>query len=302
MLIKKSNEITLKNNLNMLLYAEPGVGKTTLALSMPKPLLIDFDGGVSRVNFAHLEGADVVQVSSWTDIPELWGLDLSAYETIVVDTAGKAIDFVIAHKCGARQPQLRDWSGINQEFVSFMRQLSMSGKNIVYVCHRDSFKDGDNTVFMPALRAKNLGPIVTELDLMGFVEMKNGQRVISFNPSERFIAKNTVNMPAQIVIPVIVDANGNPTASNDFLTKEVLVPFRNTLAKKKEMQSAYTEVMARIKEDIGAIKDAESANGFIKGINEYKHVGTSKATAATMLRAKAQELGLTLDKKTKQYV
>lgn len=301
MLIKKSSELTLDGNLKMLLYAEPGVGKTTLAVSMPKPLLLDFDGGVKRVNFSHMENVDTVEVKSWSEINELWTLDLSDYETIIVDTAGKAIDFVIAHKCGSRQPQLRDWGAINNEFVAFMRQLSMSGKNIVYVCHRDSFKDGDDTVFIPALRAKNLGPIVTELDLMGFVEMVNGQRSISFNPSERFIAKNTVNMPPRMVVPNIVDANGNPTAPNDFLTKNVLVPFRNTLAKKKEMQREYTVVMEAIKADINAITNAAEANAFIAKINDYNHVGNSKAAAATLLRDKATELGLTLDKKSKLY-
>lgn len=302
MLIKKSSDIQLQSNLKMLLYAEPGVGKTTLALSMPKPLLLDFDGGVSRVNFAHLDNADVVQVDSWKDINELWTLDLSAYETIIVDTAGKAIDFVIAHKCGNRQPQLRDWGAINNEFVAFMRQLSMSGKNIVYVCHRDSFKDGDNTVFMPALRAKSLAPIITELDLMGFVEMNNGQRTISFNPSERFIAKNTVNMPPRMVVPVIIDQAGNSTAPNDFLTTQVLVPFRNNLARKKEMQREYTEVINAIKADIDAITNAAEANAFIAKIGEYKVVGNSKAQAALLLRDKANALGLVLDKKSKLYV
>lgn len=33
----------------MIVAGVPGIGKTTLALSAPKPLLIDLDDGVSRV-------------------------------------------------------------------------------------------------------------------------------------------------------------------------------------------------------------------------------------------------------------
>ena len=36
-----------------ILYGSPGVGKTTLALSAPDPVLIDFDRGVSRVRAQH---------------------------------------------------------------------------------------------------------------------------------------------------------------------------------------------------------------------------------------------------------
>ena len=51
-LIKKPNELVVKTNLSALIYGQPGMGKTTLALSAPHPLLLDFDGGIHRVNAA----------------------------------------------------------------------------------------------------------------------------------------------------------------------------------------------------------------------------------------------------------
>ena len=47
--IVKANEIELPNIVMGCIYGCPGSGKSTLALSAPKPLLIDTDGGVSRV-------------------------------------------------------------------------------------------------------------------------------------------------------------------------------------------------------------------------------------------------------------
>ena len=53
-LIKKPNELTVKNALSALIYGQPGMGKTTLALSSPQPLLLDFDGGdVYKRQFQH---------------------------------------------------------------------------------------------------------------------------------------------------------------------------------------------------------------------------------------------------------
>ena len=36
-----------------IIYGSPGVGKSTLALSAPDPVLIDFDRGISRVRAQH---------------------------------------------------------------------------------------------------------------------------------------------------------------------------------------------------------------------------------------------------------
>lgn len=55
-MIKKPNEMTFTDKkFSMILYGAPGVGKTTLALSAPDPILIDFDRGVSRVKAYHRE-------------------------------------------------------------------------------------------------------------------------------------------------------------------------------------------------------------------------------------------------------
>lgn len=72
-----------------MLYGQAGFGKTTVALSAPSPLLLDFDNGVKRVNDSHLQGVDIVQVTSWNDMKELMNENLSAYQSIVVDTIGQ---------------------------------------------------------------------------------------------------------------------------------------------------------------------------------------------------------------------
>lgn len=151
-LIKKSNELVIPSTVKMMIYGQAGMGKTTVALSAPKPLLLDFDNGVKRVNMAHLDGIDIVQVSSWQDVQQVLQEDLSAYQTIVVDTIGKMMDFIISYKCGTRQPQIKDWGGINAEFSWMTRTLSSLNKNVVFVAHRDTRKEGDDTVFIPALR------------------------------------------------------------------------------------------------------------------------------------------------------
>lgn len=278
---------------------------TTVALSAPKPLLLDFDNGVKRMNMAHLENIDTVQVTSWNDVQQVLLEDLSAYQTIIVDTIGKMMDSIITYKCGSRQPSIRDWSGINAEFSWMTRTLSSLNKHIIFVAHRDTRKEGDDTVFIPALREKSYNSIVTELDLLGYLEMKSERgiqrRTITFDPTSRNDGKNTCNLPSVMEVPTIVDKNGNPTAKNDFITTKIINSYLSMLAAKKEAQEKYDKVIEEIKESIEFITDANSANEFASHINEFEHVGSSLMKARSLFAAKVNSLGLVFDKETKTY-
>ena len=63
-LIKKPSELTIPSTVKMMIYGQAGTGKSTLALSTPKPLLLDFDNGVKRINMSNLEGVDIVQITA----------------------------------------------------------------------------------------------------------------------------------------------------------------------------------------------------------------------------------------------
>lgn len=272
-LIKKSNELVIPATVKMMIYGQAGMGKSTVALSAPKPLLLDFDNGVKRMNMAHLENIDTVQVTSWSDVQQVLQEDLSAYQTIVVDTIGKMMDFIITYKCGNRQPSIRDWSGINAEFSWMTRTLSSLNKHIIFVAHRDTRKEGDDTVFIPALREKSYNSIVTELDLLGYLEMKSERgvqrRTITFDPTSRNDGKNTCNLPSVMEVPTILDRNGNPTAKNDFIASKIINSYLGMLATKKEAQEKYDKVMEEIKEQVELVTDAESINDLLSRLGEF---------------------------------
>lgn len=307
-LIKKSNELVIPQTVKMMIYGQAGMGKTTVALSAPQPLLLDFDNGVKRVNLAHLENVDIVQVENWKEIQQLLQqdqADLAPYQTIVVDTIGKMMDYIITHCCGTRQPQIKDWGRINQEFTWFTRALSSLNKHIVFVAHRDSRKEGDETVFIPSLREKSYNSIVTELDLLGYLEMKSERgvqsRTITFDPTSRNDGKNTCNLPSVMQVPTILNAKAEPTAPNSFISEQVISPYLSMLEVKAEERRKYEELIDTISEDVNNITDARSANDFATRIREYKHIGSSKAKARALFGAKVKELGLVYDTENKTY-
>lgn len=307
-LIKKSTELVIPATVKMMVYGQAGMGKTTVALSAPKPLLLDFDNGVKRVNDNHLEGVDIVQVESWGDIQTLLvqqANELAPYQTIVVDTIGKMMDFIILHKCGTRQPSIKDWGGINQEFTWFTRALSALNKHVIFIAHRDTRKEGDDTVFIPALREKSYNQIVTELDLLGYLEMKSDRgvvrRTITFDPTNRNDGKNTCNLPSVMEIPTIIDRSGKITGENNFISDKIISQYLAMLQVKADQRKKYDELIDMIYEDVNNITDARSANDFATRIKEYKHIGSSMDKARSLFGNKVRELGLVYDNDTKTY-
>ena len=297
-LIRKPAELEIPQKIKALVYGQAGMGKTTLSLSAPKPLLLDFDNGIHRVNYGHQ--TDTVQIHNWKEALDVLSEDLSAYETIVVDTIGKMLDYIITFVCPVGNPRIQDWGKINQEFSSFTRTASALNKNIIYVAHRDVRKEGDDNVFVPALREKSYTAIVTELDLLGYVEAKGTTRTITFNPTSRNDGKNTCNLPGLMNIPTVVDAQGKALA-NTFFQTQIIAPYVANLGQRLEAAKAYESVMIELKEAIELITDELSANEFISKIDKYDHVGNSKAIAGGVLNLKAMELGLKFNKDTKKY-
>ena len=309
-LIKTSGELTFSPTMTIMIYGQPGVGKTTLALSAGKPcLLLDFDNGAKRIAPAHRhDHVGFVPVKSWKDIVELLNdrTQLEPFKVIIVDTVGKMMDFIISSVNPSMRLRLNDWGKVNSAFKDFNRTLASLGKTIVYVAHRDIRHEGEDMVFVPSMRERNYTSIVTELDMLGYVEMRAEggvvSRTITFDPTTRNDGKNTCRMPASMVVPTVLDKDGNVTMPNDFLEREVIGRYAKALEEDSKREKEYAAMAASIDKAAAAINTADDANAFVKDIAKYAVAGTtSKEYARAKFSARVKALGLKYDKSTKLY-
>ena len=78
--------------LRLATYGEPGSGKTTLALSFPRPLIVSVDNGLEGgAVFQSLDGAEKWTPENWRDLNALYfwikgQISKKGYETIVIDS------------------------------------------------------------------------------------------------------------------------------------------------------------------------------------------------------------------------
>lgn len=296
-LIKKPCELDVQVKIKALIYGQAGMGKTTLALSAPSPLLLDFDGGVHRINYGHQ--TPTVPITKWEDCEDVLKENLSEYKSIVIDTGGKLLDFM-AEYIIRKNPKMGKANGAltlqgfgerKGMFRQFCKQVMLMDKHLIFVAHRDTQKNGEEIRYVPLFGGSSYDDLVSELDLVGYLEAVGKKRTLTFDPSDRNDGKNTCNLPSTMELPMVVDATGT-ALQNTFFVDAVINPYILNLEQRKADFAAFNAIVATIKEQVELITDAKAANDFVARIDKFKHIGSSKAMAGKMLAEKTAKLGL----------
>lgn len=303
MLVKPGEMNFNDKKISMIIAGVPGIGKTTLALSSPKPLLIDLDKGVSRVEAKYRK--DTLVVNNFNELQDdLSSVDLSSYETLVIDTGGKLLEMlksvVIAKdaKNGKRDGtlSLQGYGAIKREFTQFIQYVKSFNKNLVLVFHASEVNlENDSTGLRIRMEGSSKDDVWDDIDIGGFVEMNGKKRTIGFNNCDRYYAKGTHGVHGVYEIP---DLSVN--TKNDFLT-QLFDKIKHDLNVETEELNKYTQTVEKLK--IG-IFNAENTSDLNKAYNEIataEHHLTSKEELWFMLNEKAREIGAVYDKNEKCF-
>lgn len=303
-LIKKPTEIQSKKTIACMIYGQPGMGKSTLACSAPKPVMFDFDGGVTRMRDEHQ--VPTVQIATFQDaLDALKEVEAAGdeYQTIIVDTASKLIDCITTHVCGTAQPKIQQWGLINAAFKSFLRSIQSMGKHVVFVAQREVEKDGDVNRYVPQFRQSNYKDVICDLDVCGYMEMVQVRgkevRQITFNPSSRNEGKNTANFK-----PAYIIADLPQGADNTFLSERIAeyISRQNERDEKRSVLAKETEEKMKAFNDIlMSATTPESLNEIVKEVKDAKPVGDLKMRMVKAISAHAKKMGFTFNKETKEY-
>ena len=306
-MIKKPNELINENQkIRMLIAGYPGIGKTTLALSAPKPLLVDVDLGINRVMASARK--DFIQPNSYEELIEDLKGDLSDYETLVIDTGGKLLElmknYVIkqdvknAKKDGSLS--LQGYGAVAREFSRFMDNCYYNlRKNIVIVFHAVEEKDEEQTKLRILVEGSTKNTVWQNVEIGGFMEIIGKKKTIGFDNCERYFAKASFGIKGVMEIPEL-----DGTKSNDFLTK--LFQLANNNIKKEavffeEQKKEYEKLMNEIVPQIEKMETKEDLTNMTKLIKETNHILTSEKELKHKFKEKVASLGYQWNGEKKEY-
>ena len=307
-MIKKPNEVVkTTKKIRFLLAGFPGIGKTTLALSAPKPLHIDVDRGVDRVQAKNRR--DFIQPENYEELLQDLKSDLSDYETLVFDTGGKLLDLMkpyvirLDSKNGQKDGQnlsIKGYGAVGKEFQRLMDYAFYQlNKNVVVIFHAKEDKDGEATKLRILVEGSTKDNVWQPMDLGGFMEMYNGKRTIGFDNCERYFAKGTHGIKGIMEIPSLDDSS----IPNDYLTK-LFAKVNENIQKEsdyfEEQNKEYEKVMNEVKPKIDSMT-IDNVNEIIELIKNTNHILTSEKELKHIFKTKTEELELVWNKDTKQY-
>lgn len=292
---KASDPLTVEQ-LVVCIYGPPGLGKTTLAFSARKPLLLDFDHGAHRA----AGRKDSVQVASWNDVTDITADDLAPYETVVVDTAGRALDLLSADII-RRDPKmgrggaltLQGYGRLKAEFVAWLSHLRTMGKDVVLIAHSSEDKNGDELIERIDMQGASKGEVYKVADAMGRLKMVSGRKwpVLNFSPSDAAFGKN----PGQLDPLPVPDISTEPEFLGNVIDR--------IKAKLNELTDAQREAQEWMNMWREALNGADSAQAFTDLIADAQEAPEQHRTnAKRLLTQAAKKAGYTFDRESGQFV
>lgn len=299
MAIKITNGGLIKRNATYcgLVFGSPKSGKTTLAASAKKPLLIDLDKGAYRTAGKDRAGIDVVSVDNYMEdlIPFISSPELKNYETIVIDTFGALVDMIIRDKfSGIMNPA--KWGIVKTEIISIANTLRMTGKSVLFLAHESEEKSDDKIIKRPQCQGKAKEELMKMLDFIGHTCKAGNDFVLEFGGDDSIYCGNTYGFANRYVLPDVKLEN------NDFWQRVIEKQINDFVQADELAGEQLRETLETLTTQISELETAEQFTAFIGDLAQHTDL-----TSGAQLKIKKELLetatnkGFAYNKETKAF-
>lgn len=296
-----ANQPLLVQAIIVYLYADPGLGKTSIGFTGDKAISFDFDKGAHRTG--ELRRGAVVQAHQWADVANLSPQDLEPYNTVVIDTVGAMLESIKTHLTLNSTNRQKDGSlklkaqGLaNNIFKQYVNTLIASGKDVVFIAHASEDQSGDQVIYRPDLGGKNRNELYRIADIMGYLttvttaQGKN-ERVISFKPCPTHHAKNAGGLGGETGEVWVPDLKQNPSFLAELIKQAT--DYINTLTPDQLAAIKAQEDLENWVQSCTEAQYASELNQLTESIDK-EHIYYKQMRIALLARAK--EMGCEFNK------
>lgn len=180
-----------------LVYGPPGIGKTVLLSTAPKPIIISAEGGL--LSLAKKDIA-VIEVNSLNDVREAYKLiRASEFETIGIDSLSELAEIVVAEYKKEEKDPRRAYGRMADEMIELTRRFrDLPERHVIFTSKIVKEKDEDTGIisYEPMMPGKAFGiqlPYFFDLILCmraGKDDDGNMIRYCQTQPDMRYTAKD----------------------------------------------------------------------------------------------------------------
>lgn len=202
MKVFEKHQVVSSTGLIVLIYGDPGIGKTTLANTAPNPLLLDFDRGAHRASL----GKKTVQFDSWNDLVENeseLSILINQSDSIIIDTAGTLLEsmnnYLLDTQPSLAKNGIKLWGELKKMFNDFFQPLKKLNKNIIFIAHAKEKEEGDIRIKRPLIQGSSYDLLMQSSDLVGYYTSTGNKRLLTFDLSETITAKNCAGIKPILV-------------------------------------------------------------------------------------------------------
>lgn len=294
-IIKGTDAIPVEHPI-FLLVGDPGIGKTSLSYSTESPLLLDFDAGAHRA----ANRRDTLVIERWADVAALaeHQQEIADYQTIVVDTVGRCLDLLTADII-AGNPKLgpggnlsqQGWGVLRTRFRTWLTTIRGYGKGVLLVAHAKEEREGDTRLIRADIAGGSYGEVMKVADFVGYLTMSGKDRILDFNPTDRYVGKNPGQWPPMVVPPV--------AKATTFLAG-LVAKGRDELGRIGQAQADALRLVDDFRASCEAATTVEDINRLVTESQGIK-AKAAQAQAKTLVMDRAKALGFVFDAKAKAF-
>lgn len=148
------------NGVKVLVYGHAGAGKTTLAASMPAPIIISAEGGLLSIKDA---GLDYIEVNSMQSLKEAFeyvsSSDGEKYQSVVLDSISEIGEVVLIHEKAINKDGRAAYGEMAAQMTSIIRAFrDLSGKHVLMTAKVEKAQDETGRIlYSPSMPGAKVG-------------------------------------------------------------------------------------------------------------------------------------------------